>query len=155
MSASETVVRRARVEDANGLHDLYVELAEDRLDALPAGADEIRGLIAELTSDTSRLLLVAEVESGAIAGTVDIVINRNPTHGGRPWAVIENVVVSQALRRHGIGRELMSEALRLARVANCYKVQLHSGKQRSEAHEFYRSLGFNAIAEGFKVYLDE
>jgi ribosomal protein S18 acetylase RimI-like enzyme len=155
MSASETVVRPARVEDADALHDLYVELAEDRADALPAGADKIRSLIAELASNTSRRLLVAEVGSGAIAGTVDILINRNPTHGGRPWAVIENVVVSQALRRNGIGRELMNEALRFARVANCYKVQLHSGKQRAEAHAFYRSLGFNAIAEGFKVYLDE
>jgi ribosomal protein S18 acetylase RimI-like enzyme len=155
MSASETVVRPARVEDADALHDLYVELAEDRLDALPVGADRIRGLIAELASDPSRRLLVAEVEAGAIAGTVDVLINRNPTHGGRPWAVIENVVVSQALRRHGIGRRLMSEALRLAQVANCYKFQLHSGKQRAEAHAFYRSLGFNAVAEGFKVYLDE
>jgi hypothetical protein len=49
----------------------------------------------------------------------------------------------------------MSEALQFAQVANCYKVQLHSGKQRAEAHAFYRSLRFNAVAEGFKVYLDE
>jgi len=48
----------------------------------------------------------------------------------------------------------MIEALRFSQVANCYKVQLHSGKQRSEAHAFYRSLGFNVVAEGFKVYLD-
>jgi ribosomal protein S18 acetylase RimI-like enzyme len=155
MSARETVVRPARVEDAEALHDLYVELAEDRLEALPASADEIRALLAELASDTSRRLLVAEVESGAIAGTVDVLINKNPTHGGRPWAVIENVVVSEALRRHGIGRDLMTEALRFAQVANCYKVQLHSGKQRAEAHAFYRTLGFDAISEGFKVYLDE
>jgi GNAT superfamily N-acetyltransferase len=154
MSASETVVRPARVEDADALHDLYVELAEDRPDALPAGADEIGRLIAELASDTSRRLLVAEVESGAIVGTVDILINRNPTHGGRSWAVIENVVVSQALRRHGVGHDLMTQALQFAQAANCYKVQLHSGKQRAEAHAFYRSLGFDAIAEGFKVYLD-
>jgi len=51
MSASKTVVRPARVEDAEALHDLYVELAEDRLDALPVGADGIRELIAELASD--------------------------------------------------------------------------------------------------------
>ncbi len=155
MSANETIVRPARVEDADALHDLYVELAEDRPDALPAGADKVKKLIAGLASDTSRRLLVAEMGSGDIVGTVDILINRNPTHGGRPWAVIENVVVSQALRRHGIGRELMNEALRFAEAANCYKVQLHSGKQRAEAHVFYRSLGFDSIAEGFKIYLDE
>jgi GNAT superfamily N-acetyltransferase len=155
MSASETIVRPARVEDADALHSLYVELADERTAPLPAGTDLIRGLIAELAANTSRRLLVAEVGPGAIAGTVDILINRNPTHGGRPWAVIENVVVFQALRRRGIGHELMNAALGFAQVANCYKVQLHSGKQRAEAHAFYKSLGFHAVAEGFKVYLDE
>jgi hypothetical protein len=42
-----------------------------------------------------------------------------------------------------------------ARTADCYKVQLHSGKQRAaETHEFYRRLGFEAVTEGFKLFLD-
>ena len=48
----------------------------------------------------------------------------------------------------------MTEAIGLARAAGCYKVQLHSGKRWVEAHRFYRTLGFEAVAEGFKNYLD-
>jgi len=33
--------------------------------------------------------------------------------------------------------------------------EAHSGKQRAEAHEFYRDLGLAAVAEGFKIYFDE
>jgi hypothetical protein len=43
----------------------------------------------------------------------------------------------------------------LARTAGCCKLQLVSGKPRAEAHEFYRSLGLDAVAEGFKIYFDE
>ena len=46
----------------------------------------------------------------------------------------------------------MEEAIRRARAANCYKLQLISGKQRGPAHSFYRNLGLEAVAEGFKVY---
>jgi hypothetical protein len=40
-------------------------------------------------------------------------------------------------------------------VGGCHKVGLLSGKHRLEAHHFYRSMGFEAVAEGFKLYLDE
>ena len=75
----------------------------------------------------------------------------NLTHTGRPWAVVENVVVAHVHRRRGVGRALMQEAMAQARRVGCYKVQLTSGKHRAEAHAFYRSLGFEAVAEGFKV----
>ena len=89
-----------------------------------------------------------------MAGTVDVLTVTNLTHGGRPWAVVENVVVAGAHRRRGIGRALMHEAMGQARRAGCYKVQLTSGKHRADAHAFYRSLGFEAVAEGFKAYFD-
>jgi len=31
---------------------------------------------------------------------------------------------------------------------------LHSGKQRAKAHRLYRKIGFNLVAEGFKIYFD-
>jgi ribosomal protein S18 acetylase RimI-like enzyme len=147
-------VRPVRVEDAASLHQLYGELADGRADALPAGMDRTREILAGIVSQPARRLLVAEVEGGHLAGTVDVLTVTNLTHTGRPWAVVENVVVAEAHRRRGIGRALMQEAMRHARRVGCYKVQLTSGKHRAEAHAFYRSLGFEAVAEGFKAYFD-
>jgi len=151
----QPTVRLACLEDAQHLRELYIELADDHADALPAGAGVTREVLAEIAAQPTRRLLVAEIEGAQIAGTADVVIVANLTHTGRPWAVVENVVVSNRHRRRGIGRALMQEAVRRAQMAGCYKVQLLSGKQRGGAHEFYRSLGFEAVAEGFKIYFDE
>jgi GNAT superfamily N-acetyltransferase len=147
-------VRPVRIEDAASLRQLYCELAEGRADALPAGMDLTGEILTAIVSQPDRRLLVAEVEGGQLAGTVDVLMVTNLTHTGRPWAVVENVVVAHVHRRRGVGRALMQEAMGQARRVGCYKVQLTSGKHRTEAHAFYRSLGFEAVAEGFKAYFD-
>jgi GNAT superfamily N-acetyltransferase len=147
------IVREARRSDLNALLDLYLELAEDRAGAAPA--DEVRSgsVFDAIVEDSSRSLAVADVD-GKVVGTIDLVIVPNLTHSARPWAVVENVVVALESRRHGVATHLMQYAIDAAQAAGCYKVQLHSGKQRAaEAHEFYRSIGFAAVAEGFKLYL--
>jgi GNAT superfamily N-acetyltransferase len=83
------------------------------------------------------------------------VVVPNLTHRGEPWAIVENVIVASAARRTGVGRALMARLIELARAAGCYKLQLLSGKHRAEAHAFYRSMGLDAVAEGFKIYFDE
>lgn len=49
----------------------------------------------------------------------------------------------------------MEEAIRRAKDAGCYKVQLLSNRARTQAHTFYGSLGFELNAEGFRLYFDE
>jgi len=147
-------VRPVHVEDAEALHQLYCELADGRTDAAPAGIDVTREILTDIVGQPARLLLVAEVDGGRVAGTVDVVVVTNLTHRGRPWAIVENVVVADDHRRRGIGHALMEEAIAHAGAMGCYKVQLLSAKHRDEAHDFYRSLGLVAVAEGFRIYLD-
>jgi predicted N-acetyltransferase YhbS len=155
VSMTGVTVRLARLEDTESLRQLFIELADDRADALPAGAEVTREILEEIAAQPARRLLVGEIEGEQIVGTVDVVIVTNLTHADRPWAIVENVVVANEHRRRGVGRALMQEAIRQAQLAGCYKVQLLSGKQRGEAHDFYRSLGFQAVAEGFKIYFDD
>jgi len=70
-------------------------------------------------------------------------------------ARLDLVVVARDLRRRGIASALMRHLIDVARGCGCYKAQLLSGKQRTGAHRMYASAGFEAVAEGFKVYLDE
>lgn len=89
-------------------------------------------------------------------GTAAMLLMPHLTYDCRPSAFIEAVVVAYAHRRRGLARLLLHRALNDARVASCRKVQLISHKRHADdgAHQLYRSLGFTAEAEGFRLYLD-
>ncbi len=147
-------IRRASEGDLDALLRLYTQLSPGNADTT---SDEAEPALAALLVLPQAHLLVAEAE-GRIVGTVTLVIVPNLTHQARPWAQIENMVTDESLRSTGAGRRLMEECLRLAREANCYKVQLQSGNQRrsreNDAHGFYEHLGFAASSAGFRLYLD-
>jgi GNAT superfamily N-acetyltransferase len=150
-------VRLAHTDDLDSLLVLLREFADapapGRTAAAPAEGQHARAILATILDQPGRALLVAE-RDGEVVGTADLLIVPNLMRQGAPWAIVENVVVSERLRRHGIGRALFEEVLRLAREAGSYKLQLISNKHRGEAHAFYRSVGFVATAEGFRLYLE-
>jgi ribosomal protein S18 acetylase RimI-like enzyme len=149
----ELSVRRARITDLDGLLSLYGELAGFREEAAPGDSVSSRSVLEEILADRSRHLMVATVD-GRLAGTADLVVVANLTHRGKPWAIVENVIVASTLRRAGVGRELMRHLIDVARAAGCCKLQLLSAKHRTEAHSLYRSLDLDSVAEGFKIYFD-
>ena len=148
------LVRRATHDDLDALLSLYEELAGSKLTATPADRAGAESALSEILADRRRELAVAVLD-GQVVGTADLLVVPNLTHRGEPWAIIENVVVASAVQRRGVGRELLGHLIDTAREAGCCKVQLLSGKHRTEAHAFYRSLGLDAVAEGFKIYFDE
>jgi GNAT superfamily N-acetyltransferase len=150
---ADVVIRAATEADLAELLRLYTVLAVGRPGAEPAGERASARILADVVADPRRDLLVAAAPD-RLLGTVDLLIVANLTRGGRPWAIVENVVVDEPARRSGIGARLMAEVERRARLAGCYKLQLLSRKQRTEAHAFYESAGFTAVAEGFRRYLD-
>jgi GNAT superfamily N-acetyltransferase len=150
----ETVIRRASPSDLGALLSLYEELAGAKITAVGGDQASSEPLCAEILADPRRTLLVA-VRGDQLLGTADLLIVPNLTHRGKPWAIVENVIVAASARRTGVGRALMEYLIELAREAGCYKLQLVSGKHRIEAHAFYRSMGLDAVAEGFKIYFDE
>jgi GNAT superfamily N-acetyltransferase len=146
-------IRSAEPGDVEALLRLYEELSGPLDEVVPEPLPDPRQVLEEISADPRRTLLVAVLD-GAVVGTVDVLIAPNLTHYARPWVLVENVVVASSARRLGVGRALMERALDIARAAGCYKVNLISGEQRTGAHDFYRSLGFAAIGQGFKLYLD-
>ena len=151
---ADLVVRRASESDLGALLLLFDELAGKKITAAPGDRDRSRPILTEILADPRRELAVAVVD-GELVGTADLLVVPNLTHRGEPWAIVENVIVSGAARRKGVGRALMGHLLKMARSVGCFKVQLVSGKHRAEAHRFYRSMGLEAVAEGFKIYFDE
>jgi GNAT superfamily N-acetyltransferase len=146
------LVRPATPDDLGEILRLYRQLTDEDTPVLLPDSAKAFSVLDAMAAQSGRQMLVAET-GRRILGTADLLIVPNLTHGGAPWAVIENVVVDEEARRHGVGRALMADLVRRCTQAGCYKMQLLSNKRRSEAHEFYRSVGFEAMAEGFRRYL--
>ena len=147
------VVRTALPEDLEGLLDLYDELGEGRPGTAPLRGPGAAGLLASVLAQPGRTLLVAAL-GGRLAGTADLLVVPNLTHEGRPWAVVESVVVAAWARRRGVGRCLFDEVFLRCRAAGCYKVGLSSSGHRDAAHAFYASLGFESTAVAFRHYFE-
>lgn len=147
------LIRPATADDLDGLLALYQELADGSPVKMPSHPGQSRLVLKRILDDPARHLHIAVADTQTV-GTADLLIVANLTHRARPWAVIENVIVTAPARRHGVGTALLHHLVQIASSAGCYKVQLHSGKQRAQAHDLYKKVGFRPVAEGFKLYFD-
>jgi GNAT superfamily N-acetyltransferase len=145
-------VREATSADLDAMLDLYRQLAENRPESQPVPRTKAEDVLAKIAAQSGRTLLVAVVED-IVVGTADLLLVSNLTHYGMAWAIVENVVVDQDWRRAGVGQALIEEIVRRCREESCYKIQLLSRKHRLAAHAFYKHLGFQSSAEGFRLYL--
>lgn len=76
-------------------------------------------------------------------GTCYINIIPNLTRRAAPYAVIEDVVTHPDFRRQGIGKALISHALKFAKTDGCYKVMLLTGGDQ-DVLDFYKSCGMKS-----------
>ncbi len=105
--------------------------------------------------DTPDLTVYLAELDHEVIGTATTIRMPNLTYECAPTLFIEAVRVAHAYRRHGIATAMIRRALDDARAAGCNKVQLLSHKRHATdgAHRFYGQLGFEAEAEGFRLYL--
>lgn len=102
--------------------------------------------LSEIATSPATVLFVARVE-GAIVGSLTLAVFRIPT-GLRAW--IEDVVVDEAVRGHGVGDALNRAALAEAERRGCRTVDLTSRPSREAANRLYQRLGF--VARDTNVY---
>jgi len=147
------IIRQATEKDIPYILELYRQLAfsPPPPDTPRLPVEEYRKVFSEMSKTPGYRLLVAE-EDDTIVGTTVVAVLPGIAHGASPFAVVEYVVVDENYRRKGIGKMLMDYVKDFAGESGCYKIMLTSDNRRVEAHEFYRSLGFEASAHGFRFY---
>lgn len=135
------------VEVVRGATDEVVEAVSRLLPQLSRSADvPDRESVARLLCSDANTLLLARVEGRAV-GMLTLIMFPLPSGlRGR----IEDVVVDEAARGHGVGVALTEEALRLAEAAGVRTVDLTSRPSRQAANRLYERLGFQA--RDSKVY---
>lgn len=136
-----------------------------------ATSDDIEAILAlqtqiyrtkELAPNAARLLedqikstgcdvLVAENESKIVASGILYYIDI-PARG-RPFALMEALVVDESARGQGTGSQMITEFINLARRKDCYKMIFTSGFDREEAHKLYEKLGFKKWGYEFRMDL--
>ena len=144
-------IRPATEADIHSVLTLYAQLEPDRRINVPMS--RAVELFRKIESYPNYHLYVAE-RDGAVVGTFSLAILDNLAHFAANTGLIEDVVVDEALRRTGIGREMMRYAMELCRQNACYKVNLSSNLNREDAHRFYESLGFQKHGYSFRLHMD-
>lgn len=133
------IAQRADDELVDAMARLIPQLSRS---SPPPDADALGAIVdGEATS-----LLIARVD-GHIAGALTLVVFPIPT-GVRAW--IEDVVVDDAARGHGVGAALNRRAIELAAELGAKTVDLTSRPSREAANRLYQRLGF--VARETNVY---
>ncbi len=135
------------------------ELNEEDLESLLKLYEQLDGIDENFTEEKARAIWKSKIEGnkdikyfGVVDGkkvvsTCWCIIVPNLTRCGSSFCFVENVVTDKDYRKQGLGKKVMERAIEFARQKNCYKVILESASFRKEAHQFYKSLGFDGDAK--------
>lgn len=148
----EVVVRVARREDVPGQVALLVDDIMGRERDDPADLTPYYDAWDEMALDPNVECLVLDLH-GRLIGTATLVYSRHLSRKGMRRCTIEEVRVAGDLRGRGLGTVLIEACVDMARARGCGVVQLTSHESRTDAHRFYRRLGFTASHLGMKLYL--
>ena len=123
-------------EATDELRDALSHLLPQLSSSPPPTLDEL----AIITANPESALFVARLE-GRIVGSLTLIFYRIPT-GLKAW--IEDVVVDESARGHGIGELLNRAALDEARRRGAKAVSLTSRPSREAANRLYQRIGFES-----------
>lgn len=133
-------VRRVHLNDLKKLLELYKYLNVDDPD-ISTEPNTIE-LWESIIEDPAYYIFVVESEDQLVASCT-LVIIKNLTRGGKPYALIENVVTHGDHRRKGFGMEVLERAINTAKQEGCYKVMLMTGRKDEGVMTFYEKAGFD------------
>lgn len=136
-------IREARNSDFSRIVEILDELSPFDDVSMSMHDSRLKSALNGILSDRSHYLAVAEAD-GTVVSTATLLIQKNITHGGRPYGHIENVVTDERYRGNSIGRKMVEHLLGVAKSRNCYKVILDCSQENTG---FYRKCGFETNGE--------
>jgi len=139
MSTTITIATEVTDELVQAFAQLIPQLSSSNP---PPSREQLQAIIS---SDASTVF-IARVD-GHIVGSLTLAVFLIPT-ATRAW--IEDVVVAESARGHGVGEALNTAAITEARRRGAVTVELTSRPSRESANRLYQRLGF--VARDTNVY---
>ena len=139
----ELTFRRATVEDVPGIIALCNECFSER-----TNVDSAIWVFNATSYDTNQIYLNGEFGGRIIAHAKITVIQTIYGEMGT-YAVLNHVCVKPEYRRQHIATALLNEIVKICKTLGCKRMCLWSKNFRTDAHEFYKKLGFELLEAGF------
>jgi GNAT superfamily N-acetyltransferase len=130
----EFKIRAAKPADAEAIALLSRELG------YPAELKTVRERLRRILGREDQRVVVAEIPSGAVCGWLQAHSSIAVESGLR--VEIVGLIVSETMRRRGVGRCLVEYAETWAKEISAETVVVRSNAKRVESRVFYPSLGF-------------
>lgn len=146
-SPSPVEVRTAREQDGPALLELWRELMDhhqaiDPRFRLSTHADERFLAYLELASNRDDYRVrVATVGGAAVGFAVACVLPNSPVYRARWIGYINDLCVTARLRRRGIGRLLVDDAIAWLRAFGADSIEVYVAHANTEARAFWRRVG--------------
>jgi N-acetylglutamate synthase-like GNAT family acetyltransferase len=141
LSSDTSKIRKATLEDATEISLLLGQLG------YPTDGVSVRRRLEAILSRSDYVVIVAERARG-LAGLVGACWGLYLEHDGR-WGRITALVVTEACRRQGIGALLIDQAESWLRSQQALTCIVNSRPQRTGAHRFYVSRGYQVTGLRF------
>ena len=140
MSQNELIIEQASSADIPALVELLAALFSIEQDFKPDTERQVRGLAGVLASPNACIMVARCAEGKAIAMcSAQLVFS---TAEGAHSAWIEDMVVHQAWRRRGVGRQVLQAVLAWASEHGATRAQLLADLDNQPALDYYQHLGW-------------
>lgn len=146
------IIRQANKTNLSSILELYSQPSIDNGNILPI--DKAQRLFDKICCYPNYKLYVAFYDN-RIVGTYALLIMDNLGHLGAPSGIVEDVAVDPNYQNLGIGKKMMQHAMEICQQEGCYKLTLSSNIIRTQAHQFYESIGFQQHGYSYLVELEK
>src|SRR6185295_13861636 len=143
MNPPKFLVRPMKIEDVAAVAQLATQLG------YPSTAAQIEHRFRTLEKSPDDRVLVAEAPDGGVLGWIHVFGRRMLESDAD--AEIGGLVVDEAARGRGTGSALMKSAEAWARERGYDEVSVRTNVIRVEAHEFYKSRGYQVLKSQYKL----
>lgn len=147
------VIREATLDDMGIVRALQVHLYFDK-EKYNKESKEYSGLFEkgyhELLDNDLTTLQVAELD-GKVIGCNILIKEICVSTQGRPFAIIDDMVVDEPYRNRGVGAALVKASIEKAKEWGCIGVIVSSKLERKRAHKFYKDMGFEECYKTFRI----
>jgi GNAT superfamily N-acetyltransferase len=126
---------------------LQLLAAENPQDPMPLEEDVALGQYLAARKQGYRLF--AAKGSSEVLGVAGLRVLHDPLNSGRPYAIINNLVVEEDYRGLGIGQEMLARLEKMAKAEKCGEIIINALKTNRAAKKFYEGRAYTPVADVF------